>query len=297
MGKSFVIFLLVLAMASVSYCSDANETVKKILASPRRDRTGENDQRDIWQQHADELARLMVDVFPALTELLTDYDYGYEAAQTMLKIDRARALPLILKAAPLADRNVQNIGFSEFMSNYFAHSRDSGCATLAHAAAIAVFENEYSPLDTVEAALYVVGLTGSERDFPLLERVYAQNHRPGSWATNLRSAAEAALARLGSPTHLDNLKAELQRPLPNRLDLDTAGEIRSWLHEAAFIGSEELVPLVCLHLKDPAAWDGDSGIALSQSAASALTAMVEKKDPFRSWFDDAEKLSTFCQSK
>jgi hypothetical protein len=71
----------------------------------------------------------------------------------------------------------------------------------------------------------------------------------------------------------------------------------SWLHEAAFIGSEELVSLVCLHLKDPAAWDGDSGIALSQSAASALTAMVEKKDPFRTWFDDTEKLSTFCQSK
>ncbi len=296
-GKSFVISFLVLAMARASYSSDVNDTVKKILASPRRDRTGENDQRDIWQQHADELARLMVDVFPALTELLTDYDYGYDAAQTMLKIDRARALPLILKAAPLADRNVQNIGFSEFMSNYFAHSRDSDCATLAHTAALAVLENEYSPLDTVEAALYVVGLTGSDRDFPLLERVYAQNHRPGSWATNLRSAAEAALARLGSPSHLDNIKAELQRPLPNRLNLDTAGEIRSWLHEAAFIGSEELVPLVCLHLKDPAAWDGDSGIVLSQSAASALTAMVEKKDPFRNWFDDAEKLSTFCPSK
>jgi hypothetical protein len=296
-GKSFVVFFLVLVTSRLSYCSDVNETVKKILASPRRDQTIENDQRDIWQQHADELLRLMVDVFPALTELLTDYDYGYKAAQTMVKIDRTRALPLILKAAPFADRNVQNIGFYEFMSNYFAHSRDSDCAALAHAAAIAVFENEYSPLDTVEAALYVVGLTGSERDFPLLERVYAQNDRPGSWPTNLRSAAEAALAKLGSSSHLENLMVELRRPLPDRLDLDTAGEIGSWLHEAAFIGSEELVPLVCLHLKDPAAWDGDSGIALSQSAASALTAMVEKKDPFRTWFDDTEKLSTFCQSK
>ncbi len=296
-GKSFVVFFLVLVMSRVSYCSDVNETVKKILSSPRRDESSENGQRDIWQQHADELRRLMIDVFPALTELLTDYDHGYQAAQTMLQIDRERALPLILKAAPFADRNVQNIGFYEFMSNYFAHSRDPDCARLAHAAAIAVFENEGSPLDTVEAALYVVGLTGSERDFPLLERVYAENNRPGSWANSLRSAAEAALAKLGSSSHLENLKVELQRPLPNRLDLDTADEIRSWLHEAAFIGSEELVPLLCLHLKDPAAWDGDSGIVLSQSAASALTALVEKKDPFRSWFADAEKLSTFCESK
>ncbi len=296
-GKSLVVFFLVLVMSRVSYCSDVNETVKKILSSPRRDESSENGQRDIWQQHAEELRPLMVDVFPALTELLTDYDYGYKAAQTMLQIDRARALPLILEAAPLADLNVQNIGFYEFMSDYFAHSRDPECATLAHEAAIAVFENEGSSLLTVEAALYVVGLTGSEKDFPLLERVYAENNRPGSWANNLRSAAEGALAKLGSSSHLENLKAELQRSLPNHLDLNTADEISSWLHEAAFIGNTELVPLVCLHLKDPAAWDGDSGIVLSQRAASALTALVEKKDPFRSWFVDAEKLSTFCQSK
>jgi hypothetical protein len=92
-GTSFVVFFLVLGTSRLSYCSDVNETVKKILASPRRDQTIENDQRDIWQQHADELRRLMVDVFPALTELLTDYDYGYKAAQTMLKIDRTRASP------------------------------------------------------------------------------------------------------------------------------------------------------------------------------------------------------------
>jgi hypothetical protein len=282
--KFFRIFFLATLLSGMSYSSDLRDTVRGILNSPSQG--GVYQHEDISQQHADELHRLMVDVFPTLTELLTDYDDGYKAAETMLRIDRARALPLILKSSPRADCNVQNIGFNEFMTEYFTGLRNSDWASLAHAAAIAVLEDEYSPLGTVEAALYVVGLTGSERDFPLLERIYAQNN-------TLRSTAEAALAKLGSRSHLDNLKAELERPLPDHLDLDTAEVIASWLHEAAFIGSEELVPLVCLHLKDPAAWDGDSGIVPAQTAASALTAIVDKRDPFRPWFD-TEKVSTFC---
>jgi hypothetical protein len=279
--KLLTILSFAVSLSGCYHSSDLREAVKTILRSSRHNETSASEQKDVWQQHADDLRPLMADPFPVLSELLTDYDYGYRAAETMLRIDRARALPLILKAASSASRDVQNIGFNEFVSVYFASPVAPIYAPEAHAAAIAVLENQDSPADTLESALYVMGLTGNERDFPLLEHAYAQNNGESFWSAKLHAASEAALARLGSPGHIERIRDDIKRTVPAHLDLKAGQAIENSLHEAAFVGTKEFVPLVCSHLGDPAASDGEDSFVLpAQTAGAALSAIVDRTSPF-----------------
>ena len=82
----------------------------------------------------------------------------------------------------------------------------------------------------------------------MLERLY-DNGRAG--AAGLKDASRAALVRLGSRKHLDNLRAELSRPLPPDATYRQGVRLSEVLRIAAFAGHPDLVPAVCGHITDP----------------------------------------------
>jgi len=258
--------------ARLVFPQTAREEVALILRTPRKDRRA-----NAAEEHAALLKGLGYDAFPVLEDLLTDYDLGSDAAYAMLATDEERALSTLFATMPMSGANIQRIGFVWFVS-HFSPARKTAIVEQAHAAATRVLQFQASGSEAVELALHTMGLSGSPADLPLLEQHY--QYRSGwSGVRRIQDASEAAMARLGSPPHLENIRAELAAPLPAQPTPDQAMRIGQVLQKAGFAGRAELVSAVCPHLSDPAVTDIDVTWDPKPSAMAALNAIVNQITP------------------
>lgn len=249
------------------------DEVGLILRRPRLTRGS-----DVALERAQVLKSLDFDAFPLLESFLTDYDVGSDAAYAMLATDEPRAMGVLFRTMPASGPNIQRIGFLWFVSHY---RKENGPAPEARAAAIRVLMAPASSSETVELALHTMGLSGSAEDLPLLEQHF--RYRNGwSGLRRIQDASEAAMARLGSRAHLENIRAELTAATPEKATPDQAIRIGQVLEKAGFAGQTELLPAVCPHLADPAVTDIDVTWDPKLSAMAALNAIVNGTTPLMS---------------
>jgi hypothetical protein len=240
------------------------EAVEKVLRTPLRDGAP-----SLAAQHAGELRALGFDPLPAARALLVNNWVGTEAARAMIAIDAARGTALIMESIPGATLSAQVVGFVWFLDNQATLAASVG--PQAHAAAMRVLARIEST-SVAEMAIYVVGIVGSEADFPLLEEFAAVRHPSGQ---GLRGASEAALSRLGSVPHIDNLRAQLAEPLPEKPTYGQGMRLAQLLRQAAFSANRSLVPAVCSHMSDLPIGDVDIRIDPPVIAANALRVLLE----------------------
>jgi hypothetical protein len=249
------------------------DEVALILRRPRLSRGS-----DVVVERAQALKALNFDPFPFLEDFLTDYEVGSDAAYAMLATDEPRALAVLFRTMPASGSNIQRIGFIWFVSHY---AKSNGANSEARAAAIRVLMAPASSSEAVELALHTMGLSGSAEDLPLLEQHY--RYRNGwSGLRRIQDASEAAMARLGSRTHLENIRAELTVVVPERATPDQAMRLGQVLEKAGFAGQTELLPAVCPHLADPSVTDIDVTWDPKLSAVAALNAIVNQTTPMTS---------------
>jgi hypothetical protein len=233
---------------------------------------------DVAVERAQALKNLGFDTFPYLADFLPDYEIGSDAAYAMLASDEPRALSALFRSMPASGANIQRIGFIWFVSHYVG---DRAPLPEARTAAMRVLMAPATSSETVELALHTMGLTGSAEDLPLLEQHY--RYRNG-WSGTLRiqDASEAAMARLGSRPHLENIRAELTAGMPEHATPDQAMRLGQVLEKAGFAGRTELLPAVCPHLADPAITDIDVTWDPKLSAVAAMGAIVNQTTPMTS---------------
>jgi len=252
-----------LATASLLIPQSRREEVELVLRTPQRDRS-----LPLHLQHAATLRTLDFDTLPVSTSLLADPYLGGDVVFAMLALDEARALPLIFESMPESGNSIQLITFDYFISRPAAVR--AAAATVAREAALRVLRRILSSTNA-ELALYVIGLTGSEADFPLLEQF---NGRKGIATLGLRDASEAALARLGSRTHLERVRTELMTPLATGASYADGVRVARALRKAGFAARRELLPQVCGHLDDRRVGDIDVHIDPGLVAQSQLAAIL-----------------------
>jgi hypothetical protein len=182
--------------------------------------------------------------------------------------------------------NVQFLGFLWFLD----HHRDARQANAeARAAALRVLSSFMSTA-TAQLAVHVMGVTGGDQDLPMLERLF-DSGRAG--AAGLKDASRSSLIRLGSRKHLEDLQAELLRPLPPGATFRQGVRLSEVLRIAAYAGHTDLVPAVCGHLADPAIVDIDVWVYPDRSAAEALNAIINGS--LRGPKHSVEEWKTYCQ--
>jgi hypothetical protein len=261
------------------------EEVAVVLRTPRW-----SPDVDVARQHGNALNALDFDALPVAEALLSDSRLGRAAVVAMLAADQRRALSLILASMPASGIDVQFVGLLWFLD----HHREARQANAeAREAALRVLARVLSTV-TAQLAVYVVGLTGSDADVPMLERLYDKG-RSGS--AGLKDASRAALVRLGSQKHLDDLRAELSRPLPPDATYGQGVRLTEVLRTAAFAGHPELVPAVCGHLTDPVLVEIDIYAYPDRSAAEALSAIVDGTTPLETPKRSIEEWKTYCNDK
>ncbi len=224
-------------------------------------------------QHASALRRLPFDPLPVAMDLFGDPDLESDAAYAMLAMDEARALALMFESIPESGATVQIIALNRFVQ------RHDGLGTVvnaeAHAAALRALDHRFSTA-TSELAIYVLGLTGTDADVPVLDRI----HRSGGLdAGRLRDASEAALARLGSTSHVERIGAALATPVGPNARYEDGVVLSTQLWKAAFSGRAELVPLVCGHLEAPVLSNREATVDPAAMARTALAAIVDGQTP------------------
>lgn len=258
------------------------EEVAVVLRTPQWSRD-----IDVARQHGDALNALDFDGLAVAGELLSDSGLGRAAVPAMLAADERRALPLILASMPDSGISVQFLGFLWFLDH---HPQARQANPEAREAALRVLARVQSTA-TAQLAVHVVGITGSDGDIPMLERLY-DNGRPG--AGGLKDASRAALVRLGSRRHLEDLRTELAQPLPASATYGQGVRLAEILRTAALSGHAGLVPAVCGHLADPVVVEIDIYAYPARSAAEALNAIVggSLKAPKRS----PEEWMAYCRA-
>jgi hypothetical protein len=267
------------------------EEVGVIVRTPQRTK-----QVPLAAQHAAALRRMDYDAVPVLAGLLADYDLGSDAAYAMLTLDETRAMSLLFRSMPASGPNIERLAMTWFLDHYdFAHG--SPVAEDAQAAAVRLLDGSVkSGTVTTDLALYVLGLTGSQKDFPLLEKYYEYNSRISA-IKGTRDASEAALTRLGSRRHLEVIRAELADPLPANATLPEGVLLGQSLDKAGYSGSLELVHEVCSHITDPFVLEIDIGMDPGQHALTALSAIVDKTNPrAKSGRRTLAEWVSFCQA-
>ncbi|HEY6508796.1 MAG TPA: hypothetical protein VIY56_12340 [Vicinamibacterales bacterium] len=244
---------------------------------------------NVARQHGDALNALDFDALPVAKALLSDSALGRAAVVAMLAADERRALSLILASMPDSGIDVQFVGLMWFLD----HHREARQANAeAREAALRVLARVLSTV-TAQLAVYVVGVAGSQVDVPMLERLY-DNGRSG--AAGLKDASRAALVRLGSQKHLDDLRAELSRPLPTDATYAQGVRLTEVLRTAAFTGHQALVPAVCSHITDPVVVEIDIYAYPDRSAAEALSAIVDGSTPLTPK-RSLEQWKTYCKDR
>jgi len=261
------------------------EEVAVVLRTPRWSRDV-----DVARQHGDALNALDFDALPVAEALLSDSTLGRATVAAMLAADQRRALSLILASMPASGIDIQLVGLLWFLE----HHRDARQANAeAREAALRVLARVLSTV-TAQLAVYVVGMTGSHLDVPMLERLYDKGR---SGAAGLKDASRAALVRLGSQKHLDDLRAELSRPLPPDATYGQGVRLTEVLRTAAFAGHPALVPAVCGHITDPALVEIDIYAYPDRSAAEALNAIVDGTAPFNAPKRSVDEWKTYCKDR
>jgi hypothetical protein len=246
------------------------DVVNLILRTPRRDQRGNG-----GQERAAALQSLGFDTFPVLETFLADNDLAADAAYAMLAADEERAMRALFKSMPGSGPNIQHIGLLWYLSHYNPAKKDAAAAE-AHAAALRLLAIPGSSSETVELALDTIGLSGSAEDLPMLEQRFQSRN---FWSLRIQDASEAAMARLGSPTHLENIRGELAKTVPAQLRPEQAVRLTQILDKAGFAARKELLPVLCPHLADPAAFEIDVTWDPKPSAVAALNAIVNQTTP------------------
>jgi hypothetical protein len=216
------------------------------------------------------LRALEFDALPIAQEFITDDDLGSDAAYAMLGADESRGLTRLFDSIPQSGPNIQRIAFTWFLDRYDA--LETPLAAAARTAALRTLDPVRSTANA-EAALYVLGLTGSSLDVPVLQ-FHRVNFRTGS--RGMRDASHAALLRLGSPNDLERIRTELTRPFAEDMTAQQGMALALALQKAAFSGRNELVPAVCSHIQDPPLRGGEVRIDTGRSARLALNAIVDR---------------------
>ena len=258
--------------ARLFFSQTPRDEVSLILHAPRRDPRGNG-----GQQHADALKSLGFDPFPILESFLGDYDLANDAAYTMLALDEERAMRALFKSMPGSGPNIQHIGLIWYVSHYTPAKRNVAAAE-AHAAALRLLAIPGSSSETVELALHTMGLSGNAEDLELLEKRF-QSRNVWSGVRRVQDASEAAMARLGSRAHLENIRSELARPVPAHLEPEQAVRLTQLLEKAGFSARTELLPVLCPHLDDPAAFEIDVTWDPKPTAVAAINAIVNQTTP------------------
>ena len=256
--------------AHLVFSQTPRDEVSLILHAPRRDPRGNG-----GQERADALKSLGFDTFPILEGFLGDYDLASDAAYAMLAADEERAMRALFKSMPGSGPNIQHIGLLWYVSHFNPAKKDAAAAE-AHAAALRLLAIPGSSSETVELALDTIGLSGSAEDLPLLEQRFQSRN---FWSLRIQDASEAAMARLGSRPHLENIRSELAKTVPAQLKPEQAVRLAQILDKAGFAARKELLPVVCPHLDDPAAFEIDVTWDPKPSAVAALNAIVNQTTP------------------
>jgi hypothetical protein len=258
------------------------EEVAVVLRTPQWNRAV-----DVARQHGDALNALDFDALPVAGQLLSDSGLGRAAVPAMLAADQARGLSLVLASMPDSGVTVQFLGLLWFLDHHRDVSQANG---QARDAALRVL-NRFMSTATAQLAVHVVGVTGSDRDLPLLERLY---DRGRSGAAGLKDASQSALIKLGSKKHLDELRAELLQPLPPGATYGQGVRLSEVLRIAAYAGHSELVPAVCTHINDPVVVEIDIFAYPNRSAADALNAITEGIGPRKTPKKSLDDWKDYC---
>lgn len=219
-------------------------------------------------------------VMPLLAGFLIDRELGYTAEDVMVKIDPDKAAPLIFASMPQSDRNVQYYAFRFFIRQIRNKQRFDHTQAM-HDAAVRCLEAETDPYSS-EQALLALGLTGSSKDFPLLEKYYNDADPKECWRECLRNASEASLAKLGNDKYVNSIAQKLSSTVPPKIDLTMAGIVWQSIQEAGFSGNKRFVPLLCKKLDDPIIETYSPHViapSLALEAANALAQIVDKASP------------------
>ena len=242
---------------------------------------------DVARQHGNALNALDFDALPVAAAWLQDPTLGRAAAFALLAADQRRGLSLVLGSIPDSGIDVQYLALLWFLDNQrdvreaHAEAREAALRVLARILSTA----------TAQLAVYVMGVTGSDLDLPMLERLY-DNGRSG--AAGLKDASRAALVRLGSRKHLDDLRAELSRPLPADASYQQGVRLSEVLRIAGIAGHTELVPAVCGHIADPMVAEIDIYAFPGRSAAEALNGIVDGVTPLKPAKRSLEDWKAYC---
>ncbi len=250
--------------ASLVIPSTRKDEVAIVLRTPSRTKDVK-----LAQQHAAVLRGMDFDTMPAMRELLDDFQLGGDAAYAAFAVDEARALPMVLGAIPQVSTGVELIGLDWFIGRPPAVR--AAVAADARAAAHRVLARIVSTT-TAELAVYVLGLTGTPEDVPLLEKFAGSG---GVGTLGLRDASVAALGRLGSRRHLDQVHGDLARVLSRTSTFAEGASVARALRKASFIGNPELLSSVCAHVDDPKIWDIDIDVDPGAVSLTALAAIVD----------------------
>jgi hypothetical protein len=240
------------------------DAVLSVLRSPER-----GSMPEIARTRGAALGALTFDALPIAHEFIGDDALGTDAAYAMLGADETRALTMILGSIPQSGPNIQRIAYTWFLDRYA--SLGDTIKAAARSAALRTLDPVRSTANA-EAALYIIGLTGSRADLPVLE-FHAVNVRTGS--RGMRDASHAALLRIGSQTHIDRIRQELAQPLNPTATYQQGVALTLALQKAGFSGRTELVPAVCGHLGDMPLREIDVHVDTGRSARLALNAIVD----------------------
>lgn len=243
--------------------------VEAVLRQPRR-----SYRQDPQAEHADDLKPLGKAAVPLLATFLEDRALGYQAALTMMAIDEDQALPLLFASIPRGDVNTSRRAFERATRRLEAGQPGPFKAEM-RAAALRCLEAD--PASPSEEMLQALGVSGDQRDLPLLEKFTAFKHGVGAHQMQIRHAALASLVRLGSAPHLQLVIGELEAPVPNPMTLETGLSLHDLLGRVPFASNPRLLPLLCKHLSDPSLRMGDTGVSTAQTAADSLARILQKK--------------------
>jgi hypothetical protein len=254
------------------FAQTPRDEVGLILREPSKDRRA-----DPALQHVAALKTLAFDPFPALESFLTDFEIGNDAAYAMLGLDEERAMRALFASMPRSGPNIERLGLLWFV-RHFTPEATSPARSDAHAAALRILAIPGTASETVELAVHTLGLSGSAADLPLLEQRF-QSGAVWAGVRRVRDASEAAMARLGSVSHLESIRGELSKPVPAKLTPQQALFLSQLLDKAGFAGRKELLPAVCAHLSDPAAFEIDVTWDPKPRAMAALRAIATQTTP------------------
>jgi hypothetical protein len=224
---------------------------------------------EIVRSRGASLSALGFDAIPVASDFLADDTVSTDAAYAMLGADEVRAMRMIFASIPASGPNIQRIAFTWFLDRYMSFGESTNLE--ARTAALRTLDPVRSTANA-EAALYILGLTGSSADLPVLE-FHLVNFRTGS--RGMREASQAALLRLGSKPQLERIRTELARPLPENATYQQGVALAAALQKAGFSGSRDLVPLVCGHLQNRPLRDVEFNVDTGRSARLALNAIVD----------------------